>query len=311
MYASSARPGPSAPTARCSASAAAAARARMSVARDASKRSARHASRPGTTTSPRPAPRARARRPACPGLAEVEACRHRSCRHEPTPQSRAPDTKARQQPLCVPWWRAQLSQMSRAAAHSALGSGRTRRLGSAGKEQAPRRGPRRCCPPGRAGRGRVGAAPSSEKGKPAASPTPPGARGNSRRVGPTSASLVATASITLSPSTRGEPNTQNTSYASRPASSAAAARNERRPSSCARRAHRRRQHAPGHAHTHRQPGPRSVGGKAGAGRPEQTAWTRSVPMFAARCRHARPAFSMQRARRLSEARALAAPPHGA
>ena len=46
---------PRAPTARCSASAAAAARARMSVAREASKRSARHASSPGTTTSPRPA----------------------------------------------------------------------------------------------------------------------------------------------------------------------------------------------------------------------------------------------------------------
>ncbi len=54
--------------------------------------------------------------------------------------------------------------------------------------------------------GRKGA-PSSEKGKPAASPTPPAARGKSRRVGPTSTSLVATASITLSPSTRGEPNT--------------------------------------------------------------------------------------------------------
>ena len=54
--------------------------------------------------------------------------------------------------------------------------------------------------------GRKGA-PSSEKGKPAASPTPPAARGKSRRVGPTSTSLVATASITLSPSTRGDPNT--------------------------------------------------------------------------------------------------------
>ena len=48
---------------------------------------------------------------------------------------------------------------------------------------------------------------------------------------------MATVSMTLSPMTLGEPNTQNTSYASRPTSSTAAALKLRRPSSCAQHRH--------------------------------------------------------------------------
>ena len=54
--------------------------------------------------------------------------------------------------------------------------------------------------------------PRSEKGKEAASPPGfDGRRGKRRRVGPVSTSEVATVSMTLSPSSLGEANTQNTS----------------------------------------------------------------------------------------------------
>jgi len=51
-------------------------------------------------------------------------------------------------------------------------------------------------------------------------------------VGPVSASDVATASMTLSPMTLGDPKTQNTSYASKPNSITPAALKLLRPSSC-------------------------------------------------------------------------------
>ena len=57
----------------------------------------------------------------------------------------------------------------------------------------------------------IGALPSSEKGKAEASPIDPPARGNSSLVGPVSMLDVATVSITFSPITFGEPNTQKTS----------------------------------------------------------------------------------------------------
>ena len=60
-------------------------------------------------------------------------------------------------------------------------------------------------------------APNSEKGKSEASPTEPENRGYSNRVGPLMSCEVATVSITLSPTTAGEANTQKTSYARSPA----------------------------------------------------------------------------------------------
>lgn len=73
--------------------------------------------------------------------------------------------------------------------------------------------------------------PSSAKGKFFASPVPIGL-GNKSRTGPVSTSDVATVSMTLSPMTLGEPNTQKTSYASNPISSTTAVRKLLRPMSC-------------------------------------------------------------------------------